>query len=1009
MNKYLPAILAFFLMINISFSEEPTPDWLEDITFDAGLRGAEGSRIVIADVNGDNYPDLLWGSGNINKNHYRLMINEPNPENNPDIPRIFVDRTEESNIDTCRNPDKDIRVIDVASFADVDNDGDLDLVTSIYYHRLEYYSGVDTLGNPRDPGDRSEVLLNNGHGKFSLVDNSGLTDVVVIDTLPQGLVNCTGLSFLDYDLDGNIDLYMATWFSDYRSNRNINPYGYKMQDVLFKGNGDGTFTRITNSGIDYIREPMYGVNATDYNNDGWSDIITSPYCRSSGSLFENNGDGTFTDVAQSKGYTSQLMGGDHGQPLCQWEAMPADFDNDGDMDLLQINVHGGLNVGEGRSHISINNGPENGYTYTWAIERIHRDAHPSGHLGDNGGNWFDLDGDGWLDLAICQIGYSDGNIYGQERLYICRQDENHFFNDISAQLGIKETLKKAHSIEPCDFDLDGDVDLFVSRQITEEIDGENVTHMQVCLLRNDVGNKNCFTSVKIKQPDEANQAGIGSRIYVCSGDNNQIRELQAGLGHFANQHPFVQNVGLGKYNRVDSIIVNWPVKDAEPTIVYNPPKNLMIEIDKNGYTDYVKTWDGDKPVAHFNVAAGQYDTVQVSKSKQLTFSIKNIGDAPMEVNSASFENNEHDAFDLEGLTFPFTIESNNEIDFTVSFSPYKRQKYLAQIVFQTNAVNGAEHPFDLEGYGFKEKPVVVLSTDTLDFGSAWIGESDEKKLTIYNKGEELLEVSSFSIEYITGNKVFSIISGTHGIPADLDRDFSITFEPKELGDYVAKLTAETNDAYRSTIEIYLLGTCDGPLARINASPALLLFGGIEVGNTITKQLTIENSGDTTLEISSITVSENDDGSFILPDNLVPLSIEPQDEHEIDITFAPSEVKSFNRELIIVSNAFENEEESVRLRASGRPSSIDNQTTANDIFIRISPNPAKDRITYSIQGIENFNGCAVLYDIMGNEIYRENNINIQKNDIDLSAYPPGVYTLRIKGNNIIKTEKLIIIK
>jgi hypothetical protein len=96
---------------------------------------------------------------------------------------------------------------------------------------------------------------------------------------------------------------------------------------------------------------MYGVNVTDWNNDGWQDIITSPYCRSSGSLFENMKEGYFRDASFTAKYSAQRMGGDHGQALCQWEANPADFDNDGDMDLLQVSVHGGYDEGEGRTHI----------------------------------------------------------------------------------------------------------------------------------------------------------------------------------------------------------------------------------------------------------------------------------------------------------------------------------------------------------------------------------------------------------------------------------------------------------------------------------------------------------------------------------------------------------------------------------------------------------------------------------------------------------------------------------
>ena len=55
-----------------SFSQDAT--WLKDITHEVGLDSVIGTRILLVDVNGDNYPDLFWGTGNINKNHYYLVL-----------------------------------------------------------------------------------------------------------------------------------------------------------------------------------------------------------------------------------------------------------------------------------------------------------------------------------------------------------------------------------------------------------------------------------------------------------------------------------------------------------------------------------------------------------------------------------------------------------------------------------------------------------------------------------------------------------------------------------------------------------------------------------------------------------------------------------------------------------------------------------------------------------------------------------------------------------------------
>ena len=546
MKKIFTLFLTVGLVISCSYSYAQDATWFKIITKEVGLDSARGTRIMVADVNGDNYPDLIWGTGDLNKNHIGIFLNIENPDKSSPHKRIFKDFTKESNINVNRDPSKTGRIVDVCALADVDNDGDVDLVTSIYYHRLQMYQGVN------DPGDRSEVLLNDGKGHFSLVPNSGLNTLTLVDTLPVGLINATGISFLDYDYDGKIDMYISTWFSDYAANLAIDNNGYISPDALLKGNGDGTFTLVKNSGIEKVFKPMYGVNITDWNNDGWQDIITSPYCRSGGSLFKNNKNGTFTDVAASVGYSAQLMGGDNGQALCQWEALPGDFDNDGDMDLLQVNVHGGYDAGEGRTHVTINKGEKEGYKLAWDMNRLKRIAPKSTtHVSDDGGAWIDIDGDTKLDVLIGQIGYDDPktgiNMQGQTRAYFLLQDSVGNFNDITDKLGFMKTLQHAHSIEPVDFDLDGDQDIFISHMIYDTIPDHDtlkpIEYMQIELLENMNVKNNDWVSVKLDPPADCNRSAIGSRIVVYYDSLRQMREI-ADLTLFVFIGAVIQRIGV---------------------------------------------------------------------------------------------------------------------------------------------------------------------------------------------------------------------------------------------------------------------------------------------------------------------------------------------------------------------------------------------------------------------------------------------------------------------------------
>jgi len=330
--------------------------WFSDITEQTRLTGAKAGQISALDVNNDGYPDLLLQNLSYDRSmKTRIYLNLQDPESSDPKDRIFVDVTDSTGM--YANPDPSVtgRIADVWAMADVNNDGYPDMVTGLFYYYVSTFN---------DLGDAAEVLLNDGTGRFRLVKNNGLHEL--------GKFPCTGFSFLDYDLDGKLDIYITVFSADHQNNIWIPGF-------LMKGNGDGTFQNVSQeSGIDQVAEPNYGAGVTDWNNDGYPDIMTCPYCRTNGTFWMNNGDGTFTDVTNVIGYTGKngMTGNvDPGigpRELCQWEALPADYDNDGDMDIAQMLVHGGLNANEGHSPLTINSGPDDGFKLTWDLEKFDR-------------------------------------------------------------------------------------------------------------------------------------------------------------------------------------------------------------------------------------------------------------------------------------------------------------------------------------------------------------------------------------------------------------------------------------------------------------------------------------------------------------------------------------------------------------------------------------------------------------------------------------------------------------
>ncbi len=1013
----ITAVVNFLLIAIItgSYSQEPDNTWIKDITHDAGLTEAKGSRIQLVDVNGDDYPDLMWGGDvGIIKNHVRLFLNIENPDKDSPNKRIFVDYTEESGITESRVPENDDRIADVSAMADLDNDGDMDLLTSIYYHRLQMY------GN--DPGDRTEVFLNDGTGHFTMVENNGLHDFSFVDSLPGGLINATGIAFLDYDYDGILDVYFSTWFVDYAAN--LAGLGeYKMRDFLFKGNGDGSFSHVPDAGIQHVAQPMYGVNVTDWNNDGWQDIATSPYCRSRGSLYRNNKDGSFTDASVSVNYNAQDMQGDHGQNLCQWEANTGDFDNDGDMDFLQVSVHGGYDNAEGRTHITVNEGAANNYHLHWDIDRIRRDAPNSSHLGDQGGQFFDINGDGLLDVTIGQMAYPQANIYGQERLYICMQNDSGYFDDISRKIGVFD-MKEAHSMEPGDFDLDGDQDLFFSHNFRDTIEGgaydgtdSIISYMRISLLRNDIGNKKTWSSVKLTAGENTNQSALGARIKVYSRNKTQMQEIQAGLGHFAGQQPFIRNFGLGDDNYIDSIVVRWPNANLNTSIIENPPTNLIIEIEESGGWKYKKTWDGEKPVIAFDFPAIEYDTVNVNSPADTVVKLTNIGETLLSISALSFEGNDGGYFELtESFDYPITVKKDSSLHIKVRFTPDIRRNYHGLLAVSSDAANGEKKYFDIFGFGFEPKPVMAVSNDFLIMDTVWVDSVSEKTFTIENTGEIPLTVSEIYFENDDGG-VFEILNT---FPLEIaeksSEEITVRFIPKEITEYQAVLKVKS-DGYNTeehTMDIY--GVCNGPFAQI-ACKTLLLFGTVNLDQSKDLPLLIENKGNTDLIISEISIDGDGSNYYSFKDLPIPFTLGTGKEHEAHVSFTPGDDKLYSYSATLVSNSKEDSELTIILRGTGKKGSSvpGSYSQAETLSLRAAPNPASGmmRVIINLNASSSKEIQLILTDVCGCTTETVINKTIHPGEtvipVNTSVLASGRYFLIVHAKDITKQLPVVIVR
>lgn len=556
-RKILPVLLLLSICSSVHVVRAQDASWAELYSKQVKLdTNALSFCVYVADINNDKYPDIVTikGAWSVSAtNNVRVYMNVHDVTSASPLDRVFVDVTAASGVNAKANypADSPTRGDLVVALADVNNDGNIDLV------RGNYYNATAKPPAYIDRGDRCEVLLGDGQGHFALKANNGLHEL--------GLINPTGFSFLDYDKDGKLDLFIAVWFEEYATAPQTMRAGY-----LMKGNGDGTFTNVSAAAGITQKEPMYGCSAIDWNNDGWPDIATAPYCRTGGQLWKNNGNGTFTNVASSVGYNAQYMSGDNGQPLCMWSNVPEDFDNDGDMDFIFSLVHGGNSSGEGHSTIVMNSGAANGYKLAWDMPRMTWKQPMSAHQGDYDASWLDFDNDGLEDIALIQGHYGPTT----DRLFIFHQKSDNTFMDVTQDMGLimPQTLD-GHLMEALDYDLDGDDDLVFCR---------NGHPRSLHLVKNKKGQDNNWVGVSLIAPPGVNNNCIGARIHLWAGGVKRMREVYAGRGNDGGQQPFAMLFGLGSNTKIDSIKIEWPEANNRTTIVKNPPINQYITLTQNG-------------------------------------------------------------------------------------------------------------------------------------------------------------------------------------------------------------------------------------------------------------------------------------------------------------------------------------------------------------------------------------------------------------------------------------------
>lgn len=435
---------------------------------------------------------------------------------------------------------------------DYDNDGFEDLFVTYYGRNVLYH--------------------NNGDGTFHDVsEKAGVAG--------KATRWSTGCAFLDYDRDGQLDLFVANYIDLDLKTAPVpesGPCRYKgvlvacgppglspARDILYHNNGDGTFTDVSEAAGILQAAGNYGLGvlAADFDNDGWPDIYVANDSTPS-MLYQNKKNGRFVDIAGEAGCALSP----DGKPQAGMGVSAGDYDLDGNLDIVKTNFAGDTPS----LYRNLGNGTFEDATFSAGLG-VHTQF-----LGWGCG-FFDMDNDGWPDILIC-----NGHVYPEveqlrteagyaQRKLLYRNLRNGRFEDVSMQAGPGISMPSAS--RGCafgDFDNDGDIDVVV-----------NAVNDYPQLLRCDSYLANNWIKVRTIGT-KSNRSGIGARLRCVTrppGEtkaHQQIDEVRSG-GSYISQNDLRVHFGLGKADKIALLEIRWPSGQVDRLENITPNRLIFVK------------------------------------------------------------------------------------------------------------------------------------------------------------------------------------------------------------------------------------------------------------------------------------------------------------------------------------------------------------------------------------------------------------------------------------------------
>ena len=471
------------------------------------------------------------------------------------------------------------------AWLDYDNDGDWDLylsncqgsgsITNAFYENQGngsflriYNSGADDDGEGMAVSaadynnDGYTDLFITNYGNFKLFKNNG--NKTFTDVSNKAFSNRIkdwwygGSTWGDYDLDGDLDLYVLGYVDFSRRPHYTNlrfPMDFGgLPNSLYRNNGDGTFTDITsevNVLSDASRKSMQAV-FFDFNEDGYPDLFVANDTDANG-FYLNRGDGSFKPFSGPSGLST--TDGSMGIAI-------GDMNMDGLTDIVYTNYAAEVNV---LAYLIDNKSSNDGslrnavFVHDFDSPIVHKLSWPKISWGPG---LFDLDNDGDLDLFFANGHLNSVSGDNRQENLLFENDGKGNFTDISEASGIITPGKRIHrGALFADYDNDGRVDIYITVNGQQVEDGNgniiyDANQGKGVLLHNESIKQNSWVKIRL-EGTKSNRDGFGTTVTVKTGNNVQKQTLISGQGYFSSNAKELY-FGLKKVDIIDQITIVWP-------------------------------------------------------------------------------------------------------------------------------------------------------------------------------------------------------------------------------------------------------------------------------------------------------------------------------------------------------------------------------------------------------------------------------------------------------------------